>query len=167
MLRYVLFIPFIVQALCIFYDEFYFHLKRGLPKWERLGHPLDSLSVLVCFLFVLIFPYNVLNLKIFIALSLFSTLFITKDEFVHVDHCPKVEMWLHALLFINHPIMMAALGFLWALSFQALPFSWLEPLLNQKEMIVSFIKLQTLFISVFMSYQIIYWNFLWKPKTAK
>jgi hypothetical protein len=164
MIKYLLFIPFIIQAFCVFFDEFFFHVKRDLPKWERIGHPLDSLSVALCFLFVLCFPYNLFNLKIYIGLALFSTLFITKDEFVHVDHCPKTEMWLHALLFINHPLMMASLGCLWALCYQTLPFSWLQDLLNMSFIIHNFILLQTILIGLFMFYQIIYWNFLWKPK---
>ena len=77
-------------------DEFYFHVKRGLPKWERIGHPLDTLTVLACFAFILIFPYSSLNLKIYIGLALFSCVFVTKDEFVHKECCPASEQWLHA-----------------------------------------------------------------------
>jgi len=25
-------------------DEFYFHRRRGLPRWERLAHPLDTMT---------------------------------------------------------------------------------------------------------------------------
>jgi len=57
-------LPFIVQTLVIMIDEFYFHVRRGLPKWERLGHPLDTLTVLACFAFVLFFPCTSFFVKI-------------------------------------------------------------------------------------------------------
>jgi len=151
--------PFILQALLIFIDEWIFHLKRALPKWERLGHPLDTLSVLICFLWVLWTPYSPHTLKIYLALALFSTFFITKDEWVHKECCPKTELWLHALLFINHPILLGALACLWIHQVQPLAFLGIS---SASSMI--FFKLQSLFIFLFMLYQIIYWNFLWKEK---
>src|SRR5262245_55944652 len=106
-------IPFIIQLVVIGVDEVYFHLKRGLPRWERIGHPLDTLSVLFCFLFVLYIPFSSFALKSYIALAVFSCLFVTKDEFVHKHHCPASENWLHALLFLNHPVVLSALGLIW------------------------------------------------------
>jgi hypothetical protein len=40
-----LFIPFALQMCCMAVDEVHFHRQRGLPRWERLGHPLDTLTV--------------------------------------------------------------------------------------------------------------------------
>ncbi len=40
-----LFIPFALQTCCMAVDEVHFHRQRGLPRWERLGHPLDTLTV--------------------------------------------------------------------------------------------------------------------------
>jgi hypothetical protein len=156
----LLFFPFLLQTVVIGIDEGYFHLKRGLPKWERIGHPLDTLSVIACFIFVLSVPYSSAALKWFIGLSLFSCLLVTKDEFIHKHHCPASEQWLHALLFINHPIMLAALGWLWTNIqgevLQQTPYSHL---------VAPFLVLQLCFITCFFLYQVIYWNFIWKEKT--
>lgn len=135
-------IPFVLQAGAIFFDEFYFHHKRGLPKWERVGHPLDTLTVFVCFLFLVLAPYNPLNLAIFFALAVFSSLFVTKDEFIHKDVCSKSEMWLHSVLFILHPVTFIVAGWLWHL--------------GQGSSILQF---QTAVVFLFMIYQIYYWSF--------
>src|SRR5580700_655918 len=107
-------LPFIIQTFVILTDEFYFHVRRGLPKWERLGHPLDTLTVLACFIFILLVPYSSFSLKIYIGLAIFSCIFVTKDEFVHKKCCPASEQWLHALLFLNHPIVLTAAGLIWS-----------------------------------------------------
>jgi len=161
-MKYLLFIPFFLQALIIFIDEFYFHIKRGLPKWEKIGHPLDTLSILILFVFCYMKPFSTHNLKTFIFLGLFSSLFVTKDEWIHKDSCEKKEMWLHALLFIHHPIVIASLGFLWADLYgnSFIDFSISKTLISQ------FILSQIILIFGFMSYQIIYWNFLC-PKKQK
>ncbi len=52
----LLLIPFLVQTFLITFDEWYFHLKRGLPKWERIGHPLDTLTAIFCLLVPLCLP---------------------------------------------------------------------------------------------------------------
>ena len=138
--------PFILQSLVIGIDEYYFHLKRGLPRWERIGHPIDTLSVLICFGLVLLVPYSAVMLKVFIALAILSCLLVTKDEFVHKHHCPASEQWLHALLFLNHPIMLGCMGLIWA------RWSNLLPLL----MIPAALTL------LFFLYQVVYWNFIWE-----
>ncbi len=63
---YFLAVPFALQGLAILVDEFYFHRRRGLPIWERWGHPLDTLSLLICWLFLLCLPY-------FLCFSFFLT----------------------------------------------------------------------------------------------
>src|SRR5205085_12496563 len=42
-----------------------------------------------------------------------STLFVTKDEPVHARLCGPLEQWLHAVLFVLHPIVLAAFALLW------------------------------------------------------
>ncbi len=138
-------IPYFVQMVAIGLDEFIFHVKRGLPKWERIGHPLDTLSVLACFLFVLYVPYSPLALKIYIGLAIFSCILITKDEFVHKHVCPASEQWLHALLFVNHSIVLIVTGILW-------------PSLEGAYYL--FLLLQAAFVFLFFLYQVIYWNFI-------
>jgi len=160
---YLLLFPFILQILVIFFDEFYFHIKRDLPRWERIGHPLDTLSVLLCFAYVLLFPFDALHLKIYIGLAVFSCIFVTKDEFVHKECCPASEQWLHALLFLNHPILLVLLGILWPL-YQADPLpSFLLAFQKDREIVKLFLWTQTLFIGLFALYQALYWN-VWRKK---
>ncbi|MBU6446621.1 MAG: hypothetical protein KGQ49_04415, partial [Verrucomicrobia bacterium] len=75
--------PFALQAICMLFDESYFHIRRGLPLWERIGHPIDTLSVLICMGFVLWVPFSKETLIVYILLAAFSSILVTKDEFVH------------------------------------------------------------------------------------
>lgn len=158
-MKTLLFFPFFLQATAIFIDEIYFHIRRGLPRWERIGHPLDTATVLICLLFILLVPYSADALKWYIALSLFSCLMVTKDEWVHKEHCPALENWLHALLFLNHPLVLSLSGLFWW------SFSWpeLHPWIPGPELLRPFLILQTAGVAFFMSYQIFYWNFLARP----
>ena len=159
----LLMIPFFVQSVVILLDEFIFHIKRPLPKWERIGHPLDTLTILICLVFVLLVPYSALNLKVYVGLSLFSCIFVTKDEFVHKHHCPASEQWLHALLFLNHPVLLTAAGMIWAVSSNVELPLWLAGMRDQSFMLVLFLKTQVIAVSLFGLYQVVYWNFIWKP----
>jgi hypothetical protein len=157
-MKWLLFFPFILQAVCIVFDEGYFHLKRGLPRFECIGHPLDTLTVIACLAFSLILPFSQVTFMGFIFLALFSCFFVTKDEFVHLKHCEAKEMWLHALLFINHPILLSSLIILWLHEQHVI--SWFE---LDTRFISQFIMMQTVFASAFFLYQVIYWNFIRKP----
>ncbi len=154
--------PFIVQTLVILIDEFYFHVRRGLPKWERLGHPLDTLTVLICFLFVIFVPYSSLALKIYIGMAILSCIFVTKDEFVHKECCPASEQWLHALLFLNHPVVLASAGLIWLTLGRAEVPPWLDGLIPYGQMLSTFLWAQSGMIALFFLYQLVYWNLLWK-----
>lgn len=159
---YLMVFPFFLQVAVIFFDEFYFHWKRGLPRWERIGHPLDTLSVALCYGYVLAFPFNELHLKIYIGLALFSCIFVTKDEFIHKECSPASEQWLHALLFINHPITLALLGMLWPIyKADQLP-SLLLSLASYQNKVGVFLWMQALFTGCFALYQAIYWNVIRK-----
>ncbi len=136
-------IPFLIQAPLIIFDEWVFHRKRGLPRWERIGHPLDTLSVVICLAMPAFVPYSPTLLKVYIVLAILSCLMVTKDEWVHKHHCPAAEHWVHALLFLNHPILMTAGAFLWA---------------SQLPLAALFLQGQMLFAFLFMLYQGIYWN---------
>ncbi|MEO7035289.1 MAG: hypothetical protein ABI548_15310 [Polyangiaceae bacterium] len=112
----LLLVPALLQMGAMFLDEFVFHRKRGLPKWERLGHPLDTLTAIACYAWLVLMPPTSPHaLAVYVALCLFSCLFITKDEFVHAQVCEPTEMWLHAVLFVLHPIVFLAFGFIWYL----------------------------------------------------
>lgn len=157
-------LPFIIQFLVIGIDEGYFHLRRGLPKWERIGHPIDTFSVFACMLFVLCIPFSFFALKWFIALSVASCLLVTKDEFIHKHHCPASENWLHALLFLNHPIVLGALGLIWYSGSTGGSSHWLTSWLDHPEELNLFLMVQAGSVLVFMLYQIIYWNFIYKEE---
>ncbi len=142
-------IPFILQTPLILFDEWAFHRKRALPKWEKIGHPLDTLSVGLALFLPAFLPYSPTLLKVYIGLSVFSCLMVTKDEWVHKHHCPATEHWVHALLFLNHPILLAAGGFIWASGVASF---------------ITFLKIQWAFAILFMLYQAIYWNLVYREK---
>lgn len=114
-MKYLLLLPLAVQGLAILVDEFYFHFARGLPRWERIGHPLDTLTVLAPVLWLVFTLPSQRNLIVYILAAAFSCFFVTKDEFVHADLCAPVEHLNHAVLFIVHPLVFAALALLWPL----------------------------------------------------
>jgi len=124
-------------------DEFYFHRKRGLPKWERLGHPIDTLFVLICFGYLALANALSFNPAIYLGLSIFSCLLITKDEFVHQKECTASESWLHSILFILHPVVLYV-------SFKIA----FDPVLKP------FFYIQFALAGFMFLYQIVYWNFI-------
>ena len=149
-MQLIYYFPFIVQAGAIFFDEFYYHHKRGLGAWEKVGHPLDTLTVLLSYSFLIFIPYTQSHLVEFIMLATFSSLFITKDEFVHAELCEAGEHWLHSLLFVVHPVCFLSAALL-----------WIE---NQGSY---FLAAQALFLTCFMLYQIIFWGIPWKKSIQK
>ena len=102
--------PFLLHAIGMLIDEAWFHRRRGLPRWERLGHPLDTLTVLACYALALALPATGAGAAVYFCAAVFSCIFITKDEWVHVRHCTGGEMWLHAFLFVMHPVLLAIAG---------------------------------------------------------
>jgi hypothetical protein len=101
------------QAAFMVVDEFHFHHERRLPRWERIGHPLDTMSVFACYAVALAFSPGDVAVGGYAALAVFSCLFVTKDEFVHANLCGPAEHWLHAVLFVLHPVVLALAAFLW------------------------------------------------------
>lgn len=159
-------IPFMVQAVAILFDEIVYHRKRGLPKWERIGHPIDTFSVLLCFIYPMIFSVTPLAIKGYIGLSILSCLLVTKDEFVHKDHCPRGEMWLHAFLFLNHPVLLIAVGLMWPQIQGSSAPLWIANWLDQPLLLKEFLLSQIALVSLFFLYQALYWNLLWKQKQS-
>ncbi len=141
-------VPLAAQGAAMMVDELHFHRRRGLPRWERIGHPLDTLTVLACFGLTLAVPFTPGALAAYAALSVVSCLFITKDELVHAARCPPGEHWLHAVLFVLHPIVLAAAAFLWYRGAHG--------------MLVA----QTALTAAFGVYQIVFWNVPWKSSTS-
>jgi len=141
-------VPVLIQAIAMLADEGYFHRRRGLPRWERIGHPLDTLTTALCYGWTVVSaPYAPHAVSVYIGLSLFSCLFITKDEFVHARLCEPTEAWLHSVLFVMHPVVLGAFGFLW----------W-----SGGESVQWILKMQLLLTLSFAIYQIMYWSLFWK-----
>lgn len=113
MLELSMFWSFPVLVLAMSVDEWVFHRNREMPRWERLGHPLDTFSVLLCVLFTLLFQPSASHVYTFTILALVSCVFITKDEWMHAKHCTRGEHILHGFLFFFHPIVLWQIYGLW------------------------------------------------------
>lgn len=140
------YLPFLFQGILMFVDEFYFHEQRELPRWERIGHPLDTLTTFVTLSVPAFFPYSGGGKFVYFVFAILSCLFITKDEFIHNDLCSKGEQWIHSLLFILHPILFGVTYLMWMNS--------VSPI---------FLIAQFIIVGVFMIYQIFRWN-IYEPK---
>jgi hypothetical protein len=148
MLLLVLLAPAGLQALAMVLDEGICHKGRGLGRWERLGHPLDTLSVAACYAWLVAHAPGTPNaLGVYVVLAAVSCLLITKDEFVHVKVCDARESWLHAVLFVLHPIVFLAFGMLWLSGQHA-----------------GFIRIQLAVTLAFAFYQFAYWSIWWSPR---
>jgi len=154
-LSLLLFLPVGIQGMLMFVDEFVFHRRRGLPLWERIGHPVDAVSVLVCLLIPIFAQFNTSNLILFAALGLFSCLLITKDEFVHSELCNPIEQWIHSVLFVLHPLVFVGSGMAWYLFSQ-----------GGSNALGMALQGQAIFVSLFLVYQITYWLIIYAPPKA-
>ena len=149
---------FASQAILMAIDELHFHRERGLPRWERAGHPLDTLSVLACWAMIWFFPFDPSHLKIYIVLAAFSCVLVTKDEWQHSQRCPAGEHWVHAMLFVLHPVVLGAAAWLWP-SIQGSSDADTAPR--------ALFFAQTLLSLSFWVYQILYWNVYAKRASGK
>jgi hypothetical protein len=141
-------VPPALQALAMLGDEGFYHRRRGLPRWERVGHPLDTLTTALAYgWLVLTSPESPHALAVYVGLCAFSCLFITKDEFVHARLCSAGEGFLHAVLFVLHPIVFLAFGMLWMSGNHA-----------------QILRVQLGLTLSFATYQVLYWSVLWKPE---
>jgi 2-polyprenyl-6-hydroxyphenyl methylase/3-demethylubiquinone-9 3-methyltransferase len=131
-------VPLVLQGAAMAVDELVFHRRRGLPRWERIGHPLDTLTIIACIAWLLAGG----SLTGYVVLAVFSTLFVTKDEWIHAEHCSGGEQWLHAVLFILHPVSLAALGFAASLG------------------LTGVLTVQLALACALGGYQVIYWNLI-------
>lgn len=135
------FIPAVAQAALMTVDEFHFHRRRELPRWERWGHPMDAAFLLaaLCAQRFAASPANVQSP--FIILAILSCLIITKDEWVHSRECSAGEQWVHSVLFILHPLVLIA----------AVPLSMFATGRL-------FLSVQIAAITLCSLYQVLYWN---------
>jgi len=133
-------VPVALQAFAMIADEVWFHRRRELPRWERIGHPLDTLTIAICLAWLLVAHPSSTALGVYVGLAITSTLFVTKDEWVHAKHCTAGEQWLHSLLFVLHPIVLAAFALTWWTGSTGLLAGQLAVTLG------------------FLLYQVVYWN---------
>jgi hypothetical protein len=92
-----------IQGMLLVYDELVLHRQRGLPRWERMGHPVDAF----CFSLPIGFAAcrgAETSPNVYFGLSLLSSLVILKDEWVHVGRIGGLEATVHAALFVIHPV---------------------------------------------------------------
>jgi 2-polyprenyl-6-hydroxyphenyl methylase/3-demethylubiquinone-9 3-methyltransferase len=137
-------VPIAAQAIAMAVDEGYFHRRRGLPRWERIGHPLDTLSIAACLAWLLIAPRGA-ALPVYAGLAVISCVFVTKDEPIHARLCTAGEHWLHAILFVLHPIVLAAFAYMWWAGYRGA------------------VAVQLAAVLAFCGYQVVYWNLVRVP----
>jgi hypothetical protein len=144
-------------------DEFYFHRRRELPRWERVGHPIDTLSVLACYCWLFLAAPGRSAALVYTALAVLSCLVVTKDEPVHRRFCGSGEQWLHALLFLLHPMVLAGAGLLWpAVHGTVSDLPWIRYRGFER----AFLAANAGATALFALYQVIYWNVPWHPRTT-
>ncbi len=136
--------------ILFFVDEIVFHRKRGLPRWERIGHPVDTFLTGIAHGYLVLNPLHAGgSVLTFGMLAIVSSIAISKDEWVHKAECTAEEMWFHSLLFILHPVTLICSA-------------WL----SSQNLYLEIIRGQVFLIAAVLVYQIVYWNFLWKPNLA-
>jgi hypothetical protein len=139
--------PVALQGAAMLVDELVFHRARGLPKWERIGHPLDTLTVVGTYAWALVHAPTHGAIVGYAFLAVFSCLFVTKDEPVHSRLCNAGEMWLHAIQFVLHPIVFVAFAILWVRGGHA-----------------TLLQVWAGATAAFGLYQIVYWSLIWRPR---
>ncbi len=103
----------LLQGVLLFGDELFFHRKRGLGSWERIGHPLDALTLATALGVTWALPPAGPGPWIFGVSAVISCLSVTKDEAVHARECQPLEQWLHACLFLLHATVLVSAYFTW------------------------------------------------------
>jgi hypothetical protein len=162
----LLVIPIVAQAIAIGVDERLFHRRREMPRWERVGHPLDAATVVACYAWVFVFAPSPAAIAGYGALALFSCLFVTKDEAIHARLATPAEHWLHAVLFLLHPTVLAAVALLWpALRMpagSAAP-AWIGDVAAAR----AALRVAAVATASFGAFQALYWNVPWRRVTSR
>ncbi|RYZ49427.1 MAG: hypothetical protein EOP07_24485 [Proteobacteria bacterium] len=137
----LLFLLASMQAVLMFVDEGVFHRRRGLERFERWGHVVDTLLFGAALSVAAFFEPTRFAIIAYSVLGFLSCIVITKDEWIHAKSCEPIEQWCHALLFVLHGALVIVFGMLWNLE----PTAW---------------ELKVLPITVFAwaLYQHLYWN---------
>ena len=134
------------------FDEFGFHHRRTVPRWEWLGHLLDTVVFLACLGVPLGLAPSLPRLQLYGCLAGLSCLLITKDEFLHQRLCRGGEHWLHALLFVLHPVVLGVTAWLWLGSGPAAPAGIGVPVLPGA---AGLLRFQALAVAGFLLFQFV------------
>lgn len=104
---------FSLQAVLMGIDEWRYHRRRVLERWERWGHPVDSLLYLCALAIPAWMQPTASRVVLYTIFAVLSCVAITKDEWVHAERCEAGEHWVHAVLFMIHPSVLIFVGLLW------------------------------------------------------
>ena len=153
----LLLLPFALLGVVTSVDELYYHRKRGLPRWERLGHPLDLLAFVFCWAWMATHDFNDTNLCVYVGLTSFACILSTKDEWVHAELCPPGEQWMHSMMFMFNPVVFFCGGFIWACapSTLAVPATHWE---ETAQFLHPLIYLNTIGYVILLIYNFTYWH---------
>lgn len=147
--------PLALMGLLLAVDEAAFHRRRGLGRFEALGHPADTASVALPLLLAAAAPRAPGWLAAYVALAAASCLLVVKDESVHLRECGAGEQRLHALLFMLHPLVLVAAERLWlARSEGSSAAAWI-------------LRGQVLATCAFALYQLVAWRKAWLPTSRR
>ena len=147
-LSILLLAPAVLQGILILVDEGWFHRRRGLPRWERIGHPLDTLTAAACIGWLAVHRPGGEALAVYAGLAFFSSVFVTKDSFVHSSLCSAGENMAHSILYVLHPIVFLGFGLLW---------------LSGRDLWA--VRVQLALTIAYAAYQFVFWNLVWDPKS--
>jgi 2-polyprenyl-6-hydroxyphenyl methylase/3-demethylubiquinone-9 3-methyltransferase len=101
------------QGTLMVVDEAVFHRERVLGRAESWGHVADTLVFVATLSIPAFQPQTTAWLLAYAIGAVFSSVFITKDEWIHTKECRAGEHWVHSLLFVVHPTILIAMGALW------------------------------------------------------
>jgi hypothetical protein len=107
---------------------------------------------------VLLVPPSERAIVAYVVLALVSCIFITKDEVIHARQCSAGEHWLHAILFVVHPMSLASIGLVWPAIH---PHDGALPVWLQGVPAIAMVGSQFALTCAFCAYQILYWNLPW------
>jgi hypothetical protein len=153
--------PALLQGVLMAIDELWYHRRRGLPRFERIGHPLDTASVLLCIAVACLLPLSIAAVWVYTGLAVLSCALVTKDEAVHAARCAPGEHWLHGVLFVLHPVVLCVVALLWTARdghpLAAALEAWAGIPAPEPAMAGAFLLVQAVVVAAFGAFQIAYW----------
>jgi hypothetical protein len=158
-MKYLLLLPLVEQGLDILVDEFYFQFARGLPRWEHLGRPLDTFTVLAPILWQGFSLQSQGNLMVYVVpphsracsssrMNSYIPMFALRPSTSMPCSSSCIHWFLPLLLLCHAP---------------AGAIVWLEQVLGR----ASALPIQAAILALYMIYQAVYWNLIWKAPATE